>query len=1054
MRLRAKGVVSFIMIMTFILACPLWSGTTGKIAGVVLDRQTGTPLAGANIVVNGTELGAAADLNGQYTILHVPPGEYDVNVSVIGYSKVSITDVRVLIDQTARVDVRLEMEAIQGEAVTIVAEKNIIRPDVATSVVAVSAEEVAELPVSNVQAVVGLQAGIRGDLAIRGGSSDEALFQLDGVTMRDPRNNRPVSTVAMSSIKEISIERGGFNAEYGQVRSGIVNVVTQEGGKKTYNGSVEAKYSPPAAKNFGGSPFAKNSFFLKPYYDDNVCWTGTNDSDWNEYTQRQYPEFDGWNAVSLRLMQDADPTNDLTPIGAQRKFMWETRKDNPLDQPDYNIDAGFGGPIPFISDKLGNLRFFTSYRRYREMLLFPLTRDDYVENDWNMKISSDISQSMKLQFTTAAGAQYTHMGNWLTWDPSQNWYVRYPNELAQDIGNRPDNMFNMAAYSLADITHKSFAGKFIHTLSAKTFYEISLEHFARKYHGYPTKRRNEEKNIELLPGYFVNEAPYGYKSEAENGITGMFLGGHYSKSRDNTLASSTTFKADLTSQINFSNMIKTGVEMVYYDLDMNYGTIASLGDGTQYSNHIIMHRFPIRGAMYAQNKLETKGFIMNAGLRLDFSNANAEWWKVDPYDNSFITSKYDPTADYATAKTKSQWQLSPRLGISHPITENSKLFFNYGHFKQIPAFETMYRSGRTEDNILTALGDPNLTLAKTISYELGYDHTLATDFLLQVAAFYQDVSDQQNFTQYSSLGGTVYNRTTSSSYEDIRGFELTFRKNRGQWWTFFANYTYQVSTSGQFGVNQMYQDPLIQKQYSEATVNLYQQHPIPRPYARINLSLFTPDNYGPSIAGIYPLGGYLANILLDWQAGQWVTYNPNQDPTVINNVQQPDYFNSLLRLSKTFIIKDIRIQAFVDIDNLTNFKSQSLVNFEDNDDLTYYQKSLHLPESEDYDNIAGNDRYGDYRKDGVAFQPIEQRGFIDQGTDTGKPGVIYYENTSGIYLEYNDASGAGSWSPVEKSRMKKILEDKAYIDMPNMDCFTFLNPRQFYYGLRVSFDLN
>ncbi|MBN1783239.1 TonB-dependent receptor [bacterium] len=1050
MRVRTKRVLSLIMIWTILLTCSLWSGTTGKIAGTVIDKQTGDPLVGANIVIQGTQLGAAADLNGQYTILHVPPGTYDVSISVMGYSRINITDVRVLIDQTARVDAGMEMEAVQGEAVTIVAEKNAIKPDVATSVVAVSAQEVAELPVSDVQSVVGMQAGIRGNLTIRGNSADGALFQLDGVTMRDPRNNKPVSTVALSSIKEISIERGGFNAEYGQVRSGIVNVVTQEGGKQSYHGSIESRYSAPAPKYFGKSPFDENSFFLKPYYDDDVCWTGTTNGAWDEFTQRQYPEFEGWNAVSLALMQDSDPTNDLTPIGAQRKFMWETRKQSRLNQPDYNIDAGFGGPIPLVGGALGDLRFFASYRRYREMLLVPLTRDDYVEDDLNVKITSDISSSMKLQVTGTSGVQKTHMYNWLTWDPSQNWYIRYPNEIAGDIGERPGNLFNTGAYSLADISHRSLAGKLTHTLNSKTFYEVSLEHFYRKYHGYPPERRKEDKIYEIIPGYFVDEAPFNYKSEAANGITGMFLGGHYAKSRDNTTATSTTLKMDMTSQVNFNNLVKTGVEFVYYDLDMNYGTIASLGDGKQYSNHIIMHRFPMRGAVYAQNKLETQGFILNAGLRLDYSNANADWWNIDPYDNSFITSKYDPENDYATEKTKGQWQLSPRLGISHPITENSKLFFNYGHFKQTPAFETLYRNGRTEDKILTALGDPNLTLAKTISYELGYDHTLFNTMLLQLAAFYQDISDQQNFTTYTSLGGTIYNKTTSSNYADIRGFELTLRKSQGRWWTFFANYTYQVTSNGQFGTDQQFQDPLIQKQYNEATVNLYQQKPVPQPYARMNLSVFTPDDFGPSVMGVYPAGGYLLNLLLDWQAGQWITYNPSDIAGVENNIQQRDFFNSTLRFSKIVRIRDFRIQAFVDINNLFNNKYMSLSNFEDSNDRNYYNQSLHLPESEAYENIPGHDRMGDYRRNGAAFQPIEQRGFIDQGTDTGKEGVIYYENSTGIYLEYANSM----WAPVEKNRMNEILEDKAYIDMPNQSCFTFLNPRQIFFGLRVSFDLN
>src|SRR3989304_859590 len=129
---------------------------------------------------------------------------------------------------------------------------------------------------------------------------------------------------------EISVERGGFNAEYGQVRSGIVNVVTREGGKQSYSGSFQLRINPPAPKYWRGPGILDiqdpNSYALRPFFDPAVCWTGTGSGAGDEYTRRQYPEFQGWNAISRQLLTDNDPTNDLTPEGAQRVFMYETRK--------------------------------------------------------------------------------------------------------------------------------------------------------------------------------------------------------------------------------------------------------------------------------------------------------------------------------------------------------------------------------------------------------------------------------------------------------------------------------------------------------------------------------------------------------------------------------------------------------------------------------------------------------------------------------------------------------------------------------------------------------
>ena len=222
---------------------------------------------------------------------------------------------------------------------------------------------------------------------------------------------------------------------------------------------------------------------------------------------------------------------------------------------------------------------------------------------------------------------------------------------------------------------------------------------------------------------------------------------------------------------------------------------------------------------------------------------------------------------------------------------------------------------------------------------------------------------------------------------------------------------------------------------------------IPRPYARFNLSLYTPDNFGPSWSGFYPIGGYRANLLLDWQAGEWMDWDP-KDLNIKNNVQRTDEFNAVLRLSKTFHIRHFRIQTFVDIDNMFNYKRMSLSNFGGKgDDRNLYYNSLHLPESNAYDNIPGDDRIGTYRKVGVPYQPMFPRGNLDT---PGEAGVIYYDKGSKRYVEYVNES----WIDVDKDRLDQILEDKAYIDMPNMSSFTFLDPRQIYFGIRVSYDLH
>jgi hypothetical protein len=298
MKRERLRVLAAVVCTAFAVSIPLWSGTTGKIAGKVTDRATGQPYYGANVILDGTSLGAATDANGDFIVLQVPPGTYSLLVRAMGYKSVTVTDVQVRIDQTSPVDFYLEQALIPGETVTISGKREAVKQDVATSVSSFSSAEIKDLAVTTVNDLVQLQAGVDKGLAIRGGDESELLFQINGTTLRDPRNNKPITGVALNAVQEVAMERGGFNAEYGQVRSGIINVVTREGGKESYSGGLTVKGSPPAAKQFGKSAFDKNSMWMRPYLDDAVCWTGTTSGGWDEYTQRQYPNFRGWNAVS------------------------------------------------------------------------------------------------------------------------------------------------------------------------------------------------------------------------------------------------------------------------------------------------------------------------------------------------------------------------------------------------------------------------------------------------------------------------------------------------------------------------------------------------------------------------------------------------------------------------------------------------------------------------------------------------------------------------------------------------------------------------------------
>ncbi len=178
---------------------------TGKITGTVTDATTGETLIGVNVMIEGTMFGAATDLDGFFVILNVTPGTYNLKASYIGFAPQTISNLRVNIGQTSEANFQLSDASIKTAEVVVIATTPIVQKDVASSGANLNAEEIRNLPVANVASVVGLQAGVEGG-TIRGGSGDEVVYQVNGVAMRDGRDNSSYSNLSMTSVKQIHVQ--------------------------------------------------------------------------------------------------------------------------------------------------------------------------------------------------------------------------------------------------------------------------------------------------------------------------------------------------------------------------------------------------------------------------------------------------------------------------------------------------------------------------------------------------------------------------------------------------------------------------------------------------------------------------------------------------------------------------------------------------------------------------------------------------------------------------------------------------------------------------------
>jgi len=225
-----------ILLLLLVLPNLIFCGTTGKITGKVVDAKSREPIPSLNVIIEGTNIGTATNLEGQYVLTNIPPGTYTLIFSAIGYEKKIVKNVKVNADFTTRINVEMVEEAIQLETIVVEAQTPLIREDLTSTQATIDANQIEALPVESIHQILALQAGIvqgvGGELHIRGGRTNEIAYTVNGVSIINPFDNTPVVEIATNAVQEISVIMGTFNAEYGNALSGIVNTITKEGTEK------------------------------------------------------------------------------------------------------------------------------------------------------------------------------------------------------------------------------------------------------------------------------------------------------------------------------------------------------------------------------------------------------------------------------------------------------------------------------------------------------------------------------------------------------------------------------------------------------------------------------------------------------------------------------------------------------------------------------------------------------------------------------------------------------------------------------------------------------
>ena len=529
-----------------------FAGVTGKITGKVLDKETGEALPGANIIVDGTMMGSAADIEGNYTILNVPPGNYTLIASMIGYSSTKVKDVRVSIDLTTTVNFELSSEVLVGEVVSIVAERPLIQKDVTASTKIASQEQIQAIPVATVQGALAVAPGASSsgrNMHMRGGRSGEIQYVVDGISVEDVLVGGYALNVGREAVAEMQLISGGFNAEYGNAQSGVVLLTTRDGQSDQYRGKILYK-----TDDFGGSGLGENSenydlveasiggpepitTYLLPQLGLKIPGQMT------FFLQADETMDDGrGNIRYLTSDKYKNPTllNDWFGLGGKRDAVTNTSnfKLTYNISPNHKLSFGFRGSNEKINghtfsriynnpaggDEFANLTELVQYGQ-------SLGLDDGMDNDGDGRIDEEVFDGIdndgdgvideydaKFVDPASVGVIQGTLQGWdFSWGIDNDNDGRIDEETINGIDDDGDGRIDedtMAPFSVNgfdtyrryDRNNTMFSLNWTHTLSSKTFYEFRLSRFKSDRPILPRKgiNRNTAGDIDELENWVAD----------------------------------------------------------------------------------------------------------------------------------------------------------------------------------------------------------------------------------------------------------------------------------------------------------------------------------------------------------------------------------------------------------------------------------------------------------------------------------------------------------------------------------------------------------------------
>ncbi len=907
------------LILTFlilsILPFALYAQSSGKIVGKITDNNTGEPLPGVNVTLENTLMGAITDFEGYYIILNVPVGTYDVRASFVGFQDVLSTGVRVSSNITAEVNFGLKETALElDEVIVVTGERPLVEKHVTSSISTVTSEEIDALPVRGLNSLLAYQPSVvvqDGNVHIRGGRSEEVGYYLDGASTNNPLNNTNAVHIIQEAIEEVQVFAGGYTAEYGGANSGIVKADLRTG-TPDYHFSVD--FQTDKFVNAGEQ-------FLGTYsYNDHV------------FTATASGPILGKNIRFFAAVEN------------QYEGDWRKRWSTGFEFNDL-IDTN---PLNAVKDTIASLKYpdgFTPKNSRNRWALNSTLLFDY--NPYRLRISA------------------VYNNDRLYTDDQPMLHVLNPRQ--QYIDNN----------------HLLLTGKFTHVLNPTTYYDVKLNYFSRQVEDgddWFDNNWRQWSDSSAVSDYTNGAVTYrnAYRAGYDyllNGFSferyGTLSDGTYSKSDQSYLGGA----IDFVSQIGKEHELKVGFEGRKYTmrafsiattvmgLVSDYGSEANIlatapgawadyvGNrygydltGNEIDSGFDKAKEPLFMAAYITDKIEYKDLIIHAGLRFDYFDS----------DDRTLINPENPDVDATTRLIKDEaWkdmeafqQISPRLGVSFPVSEKTVFYMQYGKFIQMPElneiFFDSYQLGRqivSQGNYYINPIGFGLSPIRTTSYEIGFRQEISDRAAFDLVGFYKNVKGQVQVDRQTTLASSevqAYERYVNQDFATTKGVELRLNLRRAN--RLAANLYYTLTSAEGTGSNNT--------SYHGAVYRVTQTPSIIYPLDYNNThrgSLNLDYRFGKGDGGQI-LENFGANVLFTFSSGHPFTlvyYPPGgqvspYDAGVdymndtrsrealeeLNSSETPWTYNVDLRLDKSFELTDrVMATVYMRVNNLFNIKN-------------------------------------------------------------------------------------------------------------------------------------